>query len=35
LRKRSRVLPGDQIVVVSDVEAGDQRVAAIQVRVFE
>ncbi|HEX2677085.1 MAG TPA: pyruvate kinase [Polyangiales bacterium] len=35
LRKRSRVLPGDQVVVVSDVVAGDDRVAAIQVRVFE
>ncbi len=35
LRKRSRVLPGDQIVVVSDVVAGDARVSTIQVRVFE
>lgn len=35
LRKRARVLPGDQVVVVSDVVAGDDRVAAIQVRVFE
>jgi pyruvate kinase len=34
LRKRSRVLAGDQIVIVSDVVAGDQRVASIQVRVF-
>jgi pyruvate kinase len=35
LRKRSRVLPGDQIVIVSDVVAGDQRLASIQVRVFD
>jgi pyruvate kinase len=35
LRKRSRVWPGDQIVVVSDVVAGEQRVASIQVRVFD
>jgi len=35
LLKRSRVLLGDQIVVVSDVTAGDQRVTSIQVRVCE
>jgi pyruvate kinase len=35
LRKRSRVFAGDQIVIVSDVVAGDQRVASLQVRVFE
>jgi 3-hydroxymyristoyl/3-hydroxydecanoyl-(acyl carrier protein) dehydratase len=35
LRKRARVLPGDQIVVVSDVAAGASRVSALQVRVFE
>jgi pyruvate kinase len=35
LRQRNRVLPGDSIVVVSDVPAGDQHVTAVQVRVFE
>jgi pyruvate kinase len=35
LRKRSRVLSGDQLVIVSDVMAGDQRVTSIQVRVCE
>jgi pyruvate kinase len=35
LRKRSRALPGDQIVIVSDVQAGEHRFASIQVRVFE
>jgi pyruvate kinase len=35
LRQRNRVLPGDPIVVVSDVKAGAQAVTAIQVRVFE
>jgi pyruvate kinase len=34
LRTRSRVMAGDQIVVVSDVMAGDQRVTSIQVRVI-
>jgi pyruvate kinase len=34
LRTRSRVMAGDQIVVVSDVMAGDQRVTSIQVRVM-
>jgi pyruvate kinase len=34
LRTRSRVLSGDQVVVVSDVMAGDQRVTSIQVRVM-
>jgi pyruvate kinase len=34
LRKRSRVFAGDQIVIVSDVIAGDQRYASIQVRIF-
>lgn len=34
LRKRNRVLPGDPVVVVSDVAAGDERVSAIQVRTF-
>jgi pyruvate kinase len=34
LRERNRVRPGDSIVVVSDVAAGDQRVTSIQVRTF-
>lgn len=34
LRRRNRVHPGDPIVIVSDVAAGDQRVTSIQVRVF-
>jgi pyruvate kinase len=33
LRKRSRVQPGDQVVVVSDVVAGEQRITSLQVRV--
>lgn len=33
LRARSRVQSGDQVVVVSDVTAGDQRVTSLQVRV--
>ena len=32
LRERNRVRPGDSIVVVSDVAAGDQRVTSIQIR---
>ncbi len=32
LRERDRVLPGDPIVVISDVAAGDENVCAIQVR---
>jgi pyruvate kinase len=35
LRVRNRVLPGDPIVVVSDVAAGNQTVTALQVRVFD
>jgi pyruvate kinase len=35
LRVRNRVLPGDPVVVVSDVAAGQQNVTAVQVRVFE
>jgi pyruvate kinase len=35
LRKRSRVLSGDQVVIVSDVTAGEQRVTSLQVRVCE
>lgn len=34
MRRRNRVHPGDPIVIVSDVAAGDQRVTSIQVRVF-
>ncbi len=34
LRKRSRLMAGDQVVVVSDVVAGAERLATIQVRVF-
>jgi len=35
LRQRGCLFPGDQIVVVSDVVAGDERLASIQVRVLE
>jgi pyruvate kinase len=35
LRKNNRVLPGDPIVVVSDVLAGGAMVTSIQVRIFE
>jgi pyruvate kinase len=35
LRVRNRVLPGDPVVVVSDVAAGRQNVTAVQVRIFE
>lgn len=35
LRKYGRVASGDQIVIVSDVVAGDERLASIQVRVLE
>jgi pyruvate kinase len=34
LRQRNRLLPGDSIVVVSDVPAGHENVTAVQVRVF-
>ena len=34
LRARNRVLPGDPIVVVSDIAAGQENVTAVQVRVF-
>jgi len=34
LRQRNRVLPGDAVVVVSDVAAGEQNVTAVQVRIF-
>lgn len=32
LQKRNRVLPGDHVVVVSDIAAGEERVTSIQVR---
>ncbi|MCS7205480.1 MAG: pyruvate kinase [Leptospiraceae bacterium] len=35
LRERNRVLPGDPIVVLSDVEAGHEKVTTVQVRVFQ
>jgi hypothetical protein len=35
LRVRNRVLPGDPVVIVSDVAAGRQNVTAVQVRIFE
>jgi pyruvate kinase len=34
LRQRNRVLPGDPIVVVSDVATGGESVSSVQVRVF-
>ncbi len=34
LRQRNRVLPGDKVVVISDVAAGHENVTAVQVRVF-
>jgi pyruvate kinase len=34
LRERNRLLPGDPVVVVSDIEASDERVTTIQVRMF-
>lgn len=35
LKERQRVLPGDPIVVLSDIEAGEERVTSVQVRVFQ
>ena len=35
LRRNNRVLPGDSIVVISDVAAGGGAVTSVQVRVFE
>jgi hypothetical protein len=35
LRKHKRVLPGDPIVVVSDIATGGETVSSVQVRVFE
>lgn len=34
LRVRNRLMPGDQVVIVSDVAAGDQTFTAVQVRQF-
>ncbi|MBU43651.1 MAG: pyruvate kinase [Spirochaetaceae bacterium] len=34
LRQRNRVMPGDPVVIVSDVAAGKERVTSIQVRAF-
>ncbi len=34
LKRRNRVLPGDQVVVVSDVQSGDERIESVQVRTF-
>ena len=34
LRQRNRVMPGDPVVIVSDVAAGMERVTSIQVRAF-
>ncbi|OQX69491.1 MAG: pyruvate kinase [Sorangiineae bacterium NIC37A_2] len=34
LRRRNRLLPGDHVVVVSDIQAGPERIEAIQVRTF-
>jgi hypothetical protein len=34
LRERNRLLPGDPVVVVSDIEAAEERVTTIQVRKF-
>lgn len=34
LRQRNRVQPGDPVVIVSDVAAGNERVTSIQVRAF-
>jgi pyruvate kinase len=35
LRVRNRLMPGDQVVIVSDVAAGDQTFTAVQVRQFQ
>ena len=34
LRERNRLLPGDPVVVVSDIDAGEERVTTIQIRTF-
>jgi pyruvate kinase len=35
LQRRNRLLPGDPVVVVSDIKSGAQRIEAIQVRTFD
>ncbi len=35
LQRRNRLLPGDPVVVVSDIKAGPERIEAIQVRTFD
>lgn len=35
LQRRNRLLPGDPVVVVSDITSGAQRIEAIQVRTFD
>lgn len=34
LRQRNRLLPGDPVVVVSDIHTGSERIEAVQVRTF-
>src|SRR5690606_19017457 len=34
LRERNRLLPGDPVVVVSDIKPGEERVTTIQIRTF-
>src|SRR5690606_12189634 len=35
LRDRNRLLPGDPVVVVSDIHVGGERIEAVQVRTFQ
>ncbi len=35
LKERNRVLPGDPVVVLSDIEAGGEKVTSVQVRIFQ
>lgn len=35
LQRRNRLLPGDPVVVVSDIKAGPERIEAVQVRTFD
>ncbi len=35
LRERNRVLPGDPIVILSDIEAGGEKVSSVQIRTFQ
>jgi len=35
LQRRNRLLPGDPVVVVSDIQSGAERIEAIQVRTFD